>query len=96
MSIAAEIVALRWGGTGRPLTATDGPIHTDAARAEEPRTARPVTVAGLVLAAGAGRRFGAAQGAGRARRRAAGRPRGAGAAARAAAPAGTSCRAPPT
>ena len=36
VSIAAEIVAHRWGGTGRPLTATDGPIHTDAARAEEP------------------------------------------------------------
>jgi len=42
VSIAAEIVAHRWGGTGRPLTATDGPIHTDAARAEEPpdRTSR--------------------------------------------------------
>ena len=36
VSIAAEIVAHRWGGTGRPLTATDGPIHTDAARGDEP------------------------------------------------------------
>jgi xanthine dehydrogenase accessory factor len=29
VSIAAEIVALRWGGTGARLTATRGPIHTD-------------------------------------------------------------------
>ena len=28
VSIAAEIVAHRWGGTGRPLTGTAGPIHT--------------------------------------------------------------------
>ncbi|MCV7173460.1 XdhC family protein [Mycobacterium manitobense] len=27
VSIAAEIVARRWGGTGRPLGATGGPIH---------------------------------------------------------------------
>jgi xanthine dehydrogenase accessory factor len=27
VSIAAEIVQTRWGGTGRPLTALDGPIH---------------------------------------------------------------------
>jgi xanthine dehydrogenase accessory factor len=27
VSIAAEIVGARWGGTGRPLIATDGPIH---------------------------------------------------------------------
>jgi xanthine dehydrogenase accessory factor len=27
VSIAAEIVSLRWGGTGQPLTRTDGPIH---------------------------------------------------------------------
>ena len=31
VSIAAEIVANRWGGTGRRLTETAGPIHTDAA-----------------------------------------------------------------
>ena len=55
-----------------------------------------MTVAGLVLAAGEGRRLGRAQGAGRARRRAAGRPRGAGAGRGRAAPAGTSCRGPPT
>ncbi len=28
VSIAAEIVALRWGGTGGRLTATEGPLHT--------------------------------------------------------------------
>ena len=27
VSIAAEIVQTRWGGTGQPLTALDGPIH---------------------------------------------------------------------
>ncbi|MER5469876.1 XdhC family protein [Streptomyces sp. NPDC002685] len=27
VSVAAEIVALRWGGSGRPLTATGGAIH---------------------------------------------------------------------
>ncbi|MGW7298362.1 XdhC family protein [Streptomyces sp. NPDC054829] len=28
VSVAAEIVALRWGGTGAPLTVTEGAIHT--------------------------------------------------------------------
>jgi xanthine dehydrogenase accessory factor len=27
VSVAAEIIALRWGGTGTPLTATAGAIH---------------------------------------------------------------------
>jgi xanthine dehydrogenase accessory factor len=27
VSVAAEIVALRWGGSGRRLTDTQGPIH---------------------------------------------------------------------
>ena len=27
VSVAAEIVALRWGGSGAPLTATTGDIH---------------------------------------------------------------------
>ena len=27
VSVAAEIVALRWGGSGAPLTATAGAIH---------------------------------------------------------------------
>jgi xanthine dehydrogenase accessory factor len=31
VSIAAEIVALRWGGTGRPLAGTDGTIHQHGA-----------------------------------------------------------------
>lgn len=29
VSIAAEIIARRWGGLGRPLTEVDGPIHHD-------------------------------------------------------------------
>ncbi|MEV6489201.1 XdhC family protein [Actinoplanes sp. NPDC051633] len=29
VSVAAEIVALRWGGSGRRLTDTNGPIHQD-------------------------------------------------------------------
>jgi xanthine dehydrogenase accessory factor len=29
VSIAAEIVALHWGGTGRQLARTEGPIHGD-------------------------------------------------------------------
>ena len=31
VSIAAEIIALRWGGGGARLTATAGPIHHDGA-----------------------------------------------------------------
>ncbi|MFJ1807248.1 MULTISPECIES: XdhC family protein [unclassified Streptomyces] len=31
VSVAAEIVALRWGGTGAPLTATAGAIHRERA-----------------------------------------------------------------
>src|SRR5699024_2891023 len=27
VSIAAEIIARRWGGRGEPLSATEGPIH---------------------------------------------------------------------
>ncbi len=27
IAIAAELIQLRWGGTGRPLTATSGRIH---------------------------------------------------------------------
>jgi xanthine dehydrogenase accessory factor len=30
VSIAAELVQVRWGGTGRPLAATDGAIHRPA------------------------------------------------------------------
>ncbi|MEV6208256.1 XdhC/CoxI family protein [Kitasatospora sp. NPDC051914] len=36
VSVVAEIIAARWGGTGRPLTGTDGPIHTAAAAGEQP------------------------------------------------------------
>jgi xanthine dehydrogenase accessory factor len=31
ISIAAELIQLRWGGSGRPLTATDGRIHHETA-----------------------------------------------------------------
>jgi xanthine dehydrogenase accessory factor len=31
VSIAAELIQLRWGGSGRPLTATEGRIHRDPA-----------------------------------------------------------------
>ena len=30
VSVAAEIVALRWGGSGQPLRRTDGPIHHES------------------------------------------------------------------
>ncbi len=30
VSIAAELIQLRWGGTGRPLTATEGRIHHES------------------------------------------------------------------
>ena len=32
VSIAAEIIAGRWGGTGERLTGADGPIHRTADR----------------------------------------------------------------
>ncbi|MCE7082053.1 XdhC family protein [Streptomyces sp. ST2-7A] len=38
LSIAAEIVALRRGGTGEPLTGTAGPIHRDPPPAPGPAT----------------------------------------------------------
>ncbi|MCX4868970.1 XdhC family protein [Streptomyces sp. NBC_00257] len=46
VSIAAEIVALRWGGTGSPLTDTAGAIHRhapdQAGPGPSPRPVRPV------------------------------------------------------
>ena len=32
ISIAAEIIAGRWGGSGERLTGADGPIHASAER----------------------------------------------------------------
>src|SRR5205807_7878406 len=32
VSIAAEMIALRWGGSGERLTGADGPIHRTAER----------------------------------------------------------------
>ncbi|MES9554254.1 XdhC/CoxI family protein [Streptomyces sp. NPDC007076] len=40
VSIAAEIVALRWGGTGSPLTDTAGAIHRARPGSGRPRAAR--------------------------------------------------------
>lgn len=37
VSVAAEIVALRWGGSGTPLTVTAGAIHPRGARASSAR-----------------------------------------------------------
>jgi xanthine dehydrogenase accessory factor len=42
VSIAAEIVHVRWGGSGRPLLATTGPIHAEIDRDRAP--ALPETV----------------------------------------------------
>jgi xanthine dehydrogenase accessory factor len=39
VSIAAEIIARRWGGGGRPLGAVDGPIHHQRARSVDEPTA---------------------------------------------------------
>ena len=44
VSIAAEIVAMRWGGEGSRLTASEGPIHhpsPDHSRQEEPSHSSP-------------------------------------------------------
>ena len=43
VSIAAEIVGRRWGGTGRPLTRTDGPIHASPSSQAPPPTTPPST-----------------------------------------------------
>jgi xanthine dehydrogenase accessory factor len=61
VSIAAELIQLRWGGTGHPLTATEGRIHHQL-KGMLPRRVRldavRTTVAGVLLAAGEGSRFG--------------------------------------
>ena len=36
MSIAAEIVKQHWGGSGRPLAATSGTIHTGTGHEDAP------------------------------------------------------------
>lgn len=43
VSVAAELIALRWGGSGRPLRDLTGPIHLEATRlaaSTEPATGR--------------------------------------------------------
>jgi xanthine dehydrogenase accessory factor len=41
VSIAAELIQLRWGGTGTPLTATSGRIHHEHSAYPPPRTTPP-------------------------------------------------------
>jgi xanthine dehydrogenase accessory factor len=41
VSIAAEIVRARWGGTGRPLAETSGDIHVGAGHRPGPKAAPP-------------------------------------------------------
>jgi xanthine dehydrogenase accessory factor len=45
VSIAAELIQLRWGGSGRPLTETDGRIHSQAASPSSVRSASKATSA---------------------------------------------------
>ena len=43
MSIAAEIVQVQWGGSGRPLAASEGDIHVGAGHRHARLAAAPVT-----------------------------------------------------
>jgi xanthine dehydrogenase accessory factor len=45
VSIAAEIVRARWGGTGRPLAETSGDIHVGAGHRPGPKAAPPTRAA---------------------------------------------------
>lgn len=60
IAIAAELVMVRNGATGLPLRTTSGPLHPVQAGPMVP----PGGVAGLILAAGSGRRFSAEGGTG--------------------------------
>ncbi len=40
VSVAAEIIAARWGGSGQPLHSVDGPIHNAGAQPAGVRTRR--------------------------------------------------------
>ncbi len=60
IAIAAELVMVRNNATGLPLRTTSGPIHPEPAVPAE----APPNVAGLILAAGSGRRFSAEGGTG--------------------------------
>ena len=42
VSVAAEIIAARWGGSGQPLRSVDGPIHTAGAQTPSAAAAEPV------------------------------------------------------
>ena len=39
VSVAAEIIAARWGGSGQPLRSVDGPIHAAGVPGQRPSTA---------------------------------------------------------
>ncbi len=60
IAIAAELVMVRNNATGLPLRTTSGPIHPERTVS----TDAPPNVAGLILAAGSGRRFSAEGGTG--------------------------------
>lgn len=60
IAIAAELVMVHNSATGQPLRTTSGPIHPERTAS----TDAPLGVAGLILAAGSGRRFTADGGAG--------------------------------
>ena len=60
IAIAAELVMVRNNATGLPLRTTSGPIHPERTVS----TDAPSNVAGLILAAGSGRRFSAEGGTG--------------------------------
>jgi xanthine dehydrogenase accessory factor len=45
VSIAAEMIATLWGGTGQPLSARNGPIHTSAPSSGEPEPTVPAAPA---------------------------------------------------
>ena len=70
IAIAAEIVMVRNGATGLPLHTRSGPIHPEPPGPAQPRAEPPEWttssggVAGLILAAGSGRRFTASGGSG--------------------------------
>jgi xanthine dehydrogenase accessory factor len=65
IAIAAELVMVRNGATGLPLRTTSGPIHPEPSGPDRsPMTTVNGDVAGLILAAGSGRRFAAEGGTG--------------------------------
>jgi xanthine dehydrogenase accessory factor len=52
VSIAAELIQLRWGGTGQALTSTDGRIHPETTSALRPSSRSGPSLAGRPRPAG--------------------------------------------